>query len=252
MATKKRTQKLVKTGFLELIREPKTSFFIFIFPLFFLAMFGIMGQVIPKSQSGLSFVEFMFPGILIFALLSTGLFGTSVPLIEMRKKGTLRLLQVTPLSKSTFLISQIAVRFIISILQIIIFLLIGLAMNMFEVQLLPVLFAVSLLGMAMILSLGFIFGGILKSVELAGGLLGGFSAPLLIFSGVLLPLTIMPEAFEKVAMFIPFTYLGDLIRSIMFENGSPLYSTPTNLMAICGCTILFFFIAKLTFKWESV
>ncbi len=78
---------LIKTGFNEIIRDPKIFFFIMIFPVMFLGIFAGISSVIHKSkQMNISMLEFMFPGILIFALLSTGLFGTTLPLVEMRKK----------------------------------------------------------------------------------------------------------------------------------------------------------------------
>jgi ABC-2 type transport system permease protein len=244
--------RLVRTGFFELFREPKTLFFIMIFPMFFLLLFGVMGMIIPDSETmKLSFIEFMFPGILIFALVSTGLFGTSTPIIEMRKKGTLRLFQITPLSKTTFLLSQITVRFIISFIQIVLLLGIGIIIGVIKLNVILPVFLVSLLGMCMILTIGFLFGGILNSAELAGGLLGGLSAPILMFSGVLLPLTIFPEVFEKIAMAFPFTYLGDLVRTVTFSNFDSMFPIYINVSVILACTLLFFFIVKLTFKWEK-
>lgn len=245
-------KKLVKTGILELVREPKSLFFILIFPLLFLAMFSVMGSIIPKSNSSeLSFLEFMFPGILVFALLSTGLFGTAVPLVEMRKNGILRLFQITPLKKGTFIVSQITVRLLLACVQVMVFLLIGLALNLFKINQFFSVLATSLLGMAMILTLGFLLGGIFKSVELTGGLLGALSAPLLMLSGVLLPLRLFPKAFEIVSMFIPITYLGDLIRTVMYPSVESLHPVYINISAMVLFTIIFYFICKVTFKWQN-
>jgi len=252
MRSKTAFYRLVRTGYLELIREPKSFFFIMIFPLIFLLMFGLMGYAIPPSESmHLSFFEFMFPGILILALLTVGLFGTTTPLIQMRKNGTLRLFQITPLKKETFLVSQLAVRFILAFIQIALFLLIGAIVGVVKIHTLLPLFLASLLGMALILTIGFLLGGVLNSVELAGGILGGLSAPVLMLSGVLLPLTIFPKTFEKVAMFFPFTYLGDLIRTILFDHFNSMFSIYTNILVLVGFTLLFFVLARVTFKWEQ-
>jgi|GEM_PF-4518363 len=165
-------------------------------------------------------------------------------------RGTFRLLQTTPLKKGVFIISQIIVRLIIAIVQIFFFILIGYLMGMFNLSIVIPLFAASLLGMAMILTLGFIFGSVFRSVEISSGVLGGFSAPVLMLSGVLFPLYLLPSTFELIAKFIPLTYLGDLIRSIMFPNIDPMNSIYINILMLFGSTLLFFIIARLTFKWE--
>ncbi|WP_077706043.1 ABC transporter permease [Virgibacillus dokdonensis] len=243
--------KLVKTGYLEIMRDFKTAFFIIIFPVTFLIMFGLMGMLIPNSESmELSFIEFMFPGVLIFALLSTGLFGTTTPLIELRKKGTLKLFQVTPLSKGEFLLSQITIRFIISIIQITLFFSVGFIIQVIQLKHLIPFYGASLLGMCLILPLGFIFGSIFNSVEVSGALLGGISAPVLMLSGVLLPLTIFPDIFEKIAMISPFTYFGDLLRTVMFDSFSPMFPAYINILVLFGSTIVLFYIGKVTFKWR--
>lgn len=55
------------------------------------------------------------------------------------------------------------------------------------------MFAVSLLGMAMILTLGFIHGNLFHSVEITSGVFGALVAPILMLSGVLFPLHILPN-----------------------------------------------------------
>lgn len=160
MVDKVAVKYLVSTGVKEIYREPKIFFFSLLFPFFFLAMFWGMSMVIdPSVELGLSFIEYLFPGILIFALLSVGFLGTSVPLIEMRQKGILKLLRTTPLDESTFIFSQILVRFILGIMQILIFTILGFIMGLVSFEnVIPFIF-IGLLGLVMILTLGFLFGG---------------------------------------------------------------------------------------------
>lgn len=243
---------LIKTGFNEIIRDPKIFFFIMIFPVMFLGIFAGISSVIHKSkQMNISMLEFMFPGILIFALLSTGLFGTTLPLVEMRKNGIMRLLTLTPLTTGQFVISQIIVRLILSVVQITLFLILGMLLKIVTISDLILLLLVSLIGMIMILSLGFLFGGFMSSVEIAGGILGAISAPILMLSGVMMPFYIMPDIVEDLAIFIPFTYMGDALRQILFEHLEGKFSIYTDLAAILGFAVLFFVMTKLSFKWSN-
>jgi ABC-2 type transport system permease protein len=249
---KKAVTSLVRTGIVEIMRDFKIFFFILIFPVLFLAIFGLVSLAIPKSQElNLSMLDFMFPGILIFALVSTGFFGTSLPLIEMRKAGTMRLLKLTPLTAGEFVVSQIIVRLILAVAQIALFLVLGFLLQIIRVSDVLPLLAVSLIGMIMILNIGFFFGGFMRSVEIAGGILGALAAPLLMFSGVLLPFYILPDILEDIAYFIPFTYFGDALRQILFDNLDSQLNIYLDLLAIIGFSLLFFALTLMTFKWQN-
>jgi ABC-2 type transport system permease protein len=242
---------LTKAGLTEIIREPKLMFFILIFPLLFLVFFGTMGQMVPSSESmGLEFFEFMFPGLLIFALMSIGLLGTSTPIVEMRQKGILRMFELSPLGKTTFILAQISIRYILSIIQITLFMILGLFFGYISLSNIVPIILLSLLGVGLMLTLGFLFGSIFKSSEVTSGVLAGVSAPLLMLSGVLLPFSLLPDIIEKAAMVIPFTYLGDAMRQIFFPEFPGKYSLITDITVLIGFTLVVYFISVKTFKWN--
>lgn len=240
---------LVKTGLTEIIRDPKTLFFTLLFPFFFLGMFGVMDSVIvPSKELNVSFLEYLFPGILVFALVSIGLIGTSVPIIEMRVKGILKTLKITPLKLETFVLSQIVVRFILSICQILFFTLLGFVLGYIELKHVIPFISISLLGMVMILTIGFFFGNFFNNVELASGVLSSFMVPLLMLSGALLPTHILPESIQNISYVIPFTYLIDLYHHTLFGiEGS--VSTLAGISIIFLVSFVFFYFTVKTFKW---
>lgn len=244
-------RQLTRAGITEIIREPKLMFFILIFPLVFLLFFGFMGKMVPASESmGLEFFEFMFPGLLIFALMSIGLLGTSTPIVEMRQKGILRMFELSPLGKTTFILAQISIRYILSVIQITLFMILGLLFGFISFGNIIPIILLSLLGVGLMLTLGFLFGSIFKSSEVTSGILAGVSAPLLMLSGVLLPFSLLPDIIEKIAMFIPFTYLGDAMRQIFFPDIPGEYSLLTDITVILGFTLVVYFISVKTFKWN--
>lgn len=240
---------LVKTGLTEIIREPRLMFFSLLFPLFFLGLFGIMDTVIvPSEEMELSFLQYLFPGLLIFALVSIGLLGTSVPLIEMRVKGILKTLKSTPLKIETFILSQIVVRFILSIFQIGFFTLLGFFLGYIKLKHIIPFVLISLLGMVMILTFGFFFGNFFKNVEVASGVLSIFMVPLLMMSGALLPQDILPDSLQKAAYVIPFTYLTDLYHYVLFGMEG-LVSNLASVGIIVGVSAIFFYLTIKTFRW---
>lgn len=240
---------LISTGLKEIYREPKIFFFTLLFPFFFLLMFGGMSFIIEPSQElGLSFIQYEFPGILIFALLSVGFLGTSVPLIEMRQKGILKVLRTTPLKETTFIISQIMVRFILGVVQIVIFTLLGFIMNFISLSNIVPFILIAMLGLIMILCLGFLFGGLFNNAELASGALSLGMIPLVMLSGAMLPLYILPDVFDSISYFIPFTYLAELFHQVLFDLDVK-FSVLINITIIIGMTLVIFFLTKRTFRW---
>ncbi|MDO7907921.1 ABC transporter permease [Paenibacillus sp. JX-17] len=242
-------KRLVNAGLKEIIREPKTLFFSIFFPFFFLIMFYGMSSIIdPSASTGLSFIEYLFPGILIFALISIGFLGTSVPIIEMRQKGILKTFRTTPLKESVFVFSQIIVRLILSVLQILFFGLLGLFMGVIELRELIPFILISLLGMGMILTLGFLLGGLFNNTELASGVLSFGMIPLLLLSGAMLPSYILPEFLQYLSYVIPFTYLTDLYHQLLFGFDGKVSAIGDILIVVALCAI-FFYLTKRTFRW---
>jgi ABC-2 type transport system permease protein len=214
-------------------------------------MFGTMSVIIqPSTGMGLSFLEYLYPGILIFALFSIGLIGTSVPLIEMRKNDILKTLRTTPLKIEVFILSQITVRFILAIFQILFFAILGVILGYIKFAHIIPFILISLLGMIMILTIGFFFGNFFKNEEVASGILPFVMMPLLFLSGALLPSQILPESVQNVAYVIPITYLTDLYHHILFDFKGRVPDIVA-ILIILAVSLVFFILSKKTFRWSN-
>lgn len=240
---------MIKTGLTEIQRDARTFFFTLLFPFFFLGMFAAMNFAIPPTEDmGLSFLEYLFPGILVFALVSIGISGTTVPIVEMRSKGILKTLKMTPLKPESFILSQIVVRFILSFFQISIFTILGFILGYIELGNIIPFILISLLGMMMILIFGFFFANFFNNIEVASGLLNALVVPLLMVSGTLLPIYILPDVVQKFIYIVPFTYLTDLYHSSLFGKEGE-FSNFINIGVILSISLVFFYLTKKTFKW---
>ncbi|EOB1268174.1 ABC transporter permease [Staphylococcus pseudintermedius] len=235
-------------GLREIIRDKKLFFFISIFPLMFLIMFVILGKTLPESNyMTIQFDEFMFPGVLIFALLSIGLYGTTAPLIEYRKNNTFKIFETTSLNKFIFILSLLSVRVIIGIFQISIFFLIGFVFEYINFHNIILTFLISTVILSFMIALGIFLGGIFNSSEIALGVLSFLSAPILMISNVLIPIDIFPETFKNITHLLPFAYMGDLLRGFMFDDYTLEYSYLRSFLVIIISFILVIFISIKTF-----
>ncbi len=241
---------LLKVGLREITRDKRLFFFISIFPFMFLAMFIIMGKFVPHPKSlTIMFDEFMFSGVLIFALLGIGLYGTTAPLIDYRRNNTFKLLETTTINKSIFILSQLSVRLVIGLFQIFLFLIIGAFCNYISAKNVVQTLLISSLILIVMLLLGIFLGGIFNSSEIALGILSFLSAPILMLSNVLLPLSIFPNNFKDIAQFFPFAYMGDLLRHFMFNSYKQEYSTWFSIIIIIISSALLLLLTSKTFKF---
>jgi ABC-2 type transport system permease protein len=103
--------------------------------------------------------------------------------------------------------------------------------------------------MVMILTLGFLFGGLFNNMEIASGILSFSMVPLLMLSGAMLPLYILPDVIQYVSYIIPFTYLSDLYHQTLYGlNGK--VPPMINILLLFVLSALFFYFTKKSFRWK--
>lgn len=195
-------------------------------------------------------MRFGLPGVLIMAFASLAFFGTATPIIQLRQRGTLKLLGLTPLSRLTFVAAQIPPRFCLAAVQLLIMLTIARFTGFLSTDRLGGVLLSSLLGLLMLFALGYLIGGLMTSVELASGLLAGLMPVMLMFTGILLPLDIMPGWVVQGARLIPLTYLGDALRQHLVGS-VPMFSLTTDYLVLLGSAIVLTLITALTFRWDQ-
>ncbi|GGG09976.1 hypothetical protein GCM10010916_28550 [Paenibacillus abyssi] len=84
----------------------------------------VTADYISSGSEKLEYTDFILTGMIALAISQAGLFGM-VGMVEMRRNGLLKRLMMTPVSMRLFGISNMAVRFILSAIQIVLLGLIG-------------------------------------------------------------------------------------------------------------------------------
>lgn len=195
-------------------------------------------------------LRFGLPGVLVMAFSSLALFGTATPLIQLRQRGTLRLLGLTPLRRFTFIMAQVPARLTIGIVQLVIILIFAQATGLFRSANLGLTFLSALVSLLMLFTLGVLLGGLFRSVEVASGFLAGLMPVVLMLTGVILPLDILPAVFSRIAQFIPLTYVGDMLRFHLVGT-KPTYPLLLDYAVTLASAIVFAGLASLTFRWDQ-
>lgn len=199
-----------------------------------------------------SYIDFLTPGVLAYAILTAGLMAAGMRLVTDRERGVLRRVRATPAPVWLFLVSHIVAQFVLIVVQVVV--LLGVAHVVYGVHIAgsPVTLSILVLvGSLCFLAFGFLVAGLADGPQAAITIANLFALPQLFIAGIFFPLSQSPAWMQRIAAFMPLRYLSDGLRAIMV-NGRGLGSVATDLfvLAIVGLVILA--LAVRTFRFDPV
>src|ERR1044072_4584561 len=104
---------LVQANLLMYTRERVALFWVIVFPVGLMLLFGsIFGQIKinPADPNSLTVISFMVPGLIVLMLMSNGLVGNAQAMAVYRERGILQRVQTTPLPVWQFLLARIVMQ----------------------------------------------------------------------------------------------------------------------------------------------
>jgi ABC-2 type transport system permease protein len=234
---------------------------------------SIIGNVInsinnPPSQTGSEVVkletqevagrkytptDFILPGQLSFALLSTGVFGVAFTLIGLRKTLVLKRMFATPAPKWVILGSKILSSMVVSIIQALV--IIGVGYFFFEFTLvngwitLLEMVLLSVFGLFVFLGFGLLVASLARTEEGASPIANIITLPQFIMSGAFFPTDLFPEFLQPFANALPMSFLNEAMRTVSFEGGGLLSVWQPIAWLLVWGVVVYAATIKL-FKWE--
>ncbi len=208
-----------------------------------------LNAVAVKSRN-LTYIDFLLPGVLSMSIMQLGIFGVAFGFVQLKKRGILRRLWVTPIRPSDFILGQVAMRLVVVMIQICI--IVGVGVWFFHLHFIGSfleLFLVGLLGGVVFLSIGFALAGISKSEDQVAPLANVISLPMMLLSGVFFNRSNLPGLIHTITDFFPLTYLADGMRSIAID-GATLGQVGPQLLGLGIWCIISCGIAVKMFRWE--
>jgi ABC-2 type transport system permease protein len=199
-----------------MLRQPAWVIIGLIQPILYLVFFGpllsrIASGGLPGFPNGNSY-SFFVPGLLI----QLGLFGAAFvgfAIISDWRAGVIERFRVTPVSRLALLSGRVLRDVLTLLVQAIVLVLAGLAFGLRA----PV--AGVLIGLAFIAvvavslsAISYSVGLLLKSEDALAPLINLIVVPLMLLSGIMLPLTLGPGWLQGIARATPFRYLIDAMR----------------------------------------
>ncbi len=166
------------------------------------------------EKSSDSNFAFIFPGMLALALVQLGLFSTATPLLKARERGTLRYMLLTPLTVLEMLVGQVGVRIGVAMVQVALLLAVGAFVVPLDLAGWLGVVAVSILGVAMLVSIGYLLAGLPRSLE-SGMALVMIANFVMMFGGNIFWDPTGSTAMKVVAHLLPASYLADAYRQLI-------------------------------------
>jgi ABC-2 type transport system permease protein len=193
-------------------------------PLFFLVLFGPLLKPLFGADAYKIFVPALLVMLAMFSTLFVG-FG----LIAELRAGVIERMRVTPVSRLALLLGRAGRDIAVLLFQAVVLVVLAIPFGL-SVRVGPLLLTLALLALIGLLctSLSYAVSLILRSEDALAPLANGVSQPLLLLSGILLPLSLAPQWLQTVAKFNPFSwaveaskalFAGDLSDDSIWQSG---------------------------------
>jgi len=204
----------------------------------------IFGQVFARTRAiptgGLSYIDFMAPGILAQSILFIAIFH-GIAIIWERDLGLVHKLLVSPspraalvlgkgISAGTRALSQVAFVYALALL-------LGVQIDWNPIALTGVLGA-AVLGAACFSTLSLIIACVVKTRERFMGIGQILTMPLFFASNAIYPISIMPGWLQVVSRLNPLTYEVDALRTLMLAGGTSVFGIAADMGILAMITAL--------------
>jgi ABC-2 type transport system permease protein len=208
------------------LRNPAWVVIALVQPVLYLVLFGPLLTHLPAGTLGggsgaggtAEAYKFFVPGLLI----QLGLFGSTFvgfAIISDWRGGVIERFRVTPVSRLAVMTGRVLRDVIVLVAQAVILVLVGVAFGLRA----PVIAVLISLGFIVLVALGlasvsYATALLLKSEDAFAPLLNSIIVPLVLLSGIMLPLSLGPGWLQGIARVSPFRYIIDAMRSAFYGH----------------------------------
>lgn len=217
------------------IRQPVWIIFGMMLPLLYLFLFGpLLEGATQAAGARTNAFNWFVPGLLI----QIAIFGTAFAgfgLIAELRSGVIERMRVTPMSRAAMLLGRSLRDVVILMLQavLLIVLAIPLGLQVDAAGVVVVLALLALIGL-MVAPFSYAAALVLKSEDAFAPLVQGIAMPLLLLSGILLPMALAPDWLQFLSSLNPFTHAVDAARALF--NGQ--WGDPEIAIGVAVTTVL--------------
>ncbi len=232
------------------LRGLDNLFWTLAFPVFFVILYGLIYGDMVWDEYGMRAFEYTLPGIVVMALMVTGIMHTAIGFAEDREKGVYRRLSLTPLRPSAILGGQLLQRYGLVLVQVSLLLVLGsLAFGARNAGRWIDLWIAVTGGAFCFLSFGFLLAGLVRSAKAANGIAMIAFFFLLFLGEIFFPAEVLPESLAFASRWLPSSLVNAILRGVMIL-GEGIGAMWRELLGIGTWFLVTFVVAVRLFRWE--
>lgn len=213
MSLKSFTQ-LFLTNLRLIYRNVSGIFWTLIMPVFIYVALSILpiGKAIGAT---INYSNYVLPGIIAMVTMQGGIYGLAYWMIDLKSRGVIKRLLVTPINKVELVLSLLCARVIVILVQFVVLTLVGVIFfhASFAGNFLST-FIFALLGGFIFLLIGLFIATFADSYESAAPITTAVGLPLTFLGNLFYPVESLPKVLQVVAHLLPITYLADGLRKV--------------------------------------
>ena len=201
------------------------------------------------ASSSFQYIDFLVPGLIGFAALTSPMFAITNISSTYRRDKVFKLLSLTPLTKTEWLLSKIIWYMGTTIVSFILMSVVGVYVFGAHISLSWGIGIFLLIGPFFFVSLGMLVGSISNSPESAAVVGNLVTFPMMFLSGTFFPVASMPMYLQGVAHVLPLYYMIDGLNNVMiYGNYGPALFDAGILVVL---SIIVFALAVRFFRWRE-
>ena len=240
---------LVAREFKKFVREKSRLISTLARPLIWLFLVGGGMSRIVTPDLGVSYMKFIFPGILGMTILFSSIFS-SLSIIWDKEFGMMKEILVAPVSRFTVVIGKALSGTLISVIQTVIILMISPFLDI-ELGLMSICYAVAIAVLLSfcISSLGIVIATFYESFESFSVIMNFIIMPMFFLSGAMYPVNKLPHVLQAITRLNPLTYGVDALKHVLLgESGIVDFSIVTDISVLAAASVVFVTAAGLLFE----
>ena len=218
-------------------------------PILYVVLFGPLLEKIGGQLGGDPWQVFV-PGMLV----QLGMFGAmfvGFGLVAEYRAGVIEAMRVTPASRTALLLGRVMRDVVVLVVQALLLVLVSIPFG-FRAPVGGVLLGLLLVGLlgAAFASLSYAAALVLKSEDALAPLLNGLAIPMLLLSGIMLPMSLAPGWLQRVSDINPLKHVVEGARAI-FRGDIGSSSSLWGLFWVVLLTVIGLAVGARTFRKES-
>jgi ABC-2 type transport system permease protein len=230
------------------IRQPVWVVFGIMYPVLYLVLFGpLLNGAVANAGAGVSAYNWFVPGLLVQIALFGTAFGGFGLIAELRY-GVVERMRVTPMSRAAMLLGRSLRDTVILMTQALIMTALAIPFGL-KLEIGGVLATLAILALValVVAPLSYSAALILKSEDAFAPLVQGIVMPLLLLSGILLPMALAPDWLRFLSTVNPLTHAVDAARAL-FNADWGNREIPVGVAITAGLAIVAVWISSRTFN----